>query len=63
MEYSDRAEQNAYADGFADGQLNIIEEISDIIEMWYSPHSDDMGLTIRMIKDLIEGEKKEIESL
>lgn len=55
--------ESAYADGFVDGQEDILDEISDIIETWNSAHSDDMALTISMIQDLINEKKREIESL
>jgi hypothetical protein len=55
--------EHAYHEGFIDGQEGIIEEIQEIIDTWNTPHSDDMALTISMIKDLLDNKKQEIESL
>lgn len=54
MEYSDRAEQDAYGNGFVDGQLDIIEEVFDRL---------DQGEDFEDILRYLEDTKKEIESL
>lgn len=55
--------ESAYNDGFVDGQEDIIDEIEDIIDTWYTPHPDDKGLTLDLIISLIRDKKKEIDSL
>lgn len=53
-EYVDRAEQEAYADGFVDGQIDVIDEVFDML---------DQGSSFEDVLGYLEETKKEIESL
>lgn len=58
MEYSDRAEQEAYANGFADGQLDIIELFDECVD-----NADGRTEAFEMFRNVLEEIRKDIESL
>lgn len=53
----------AYRGGFTDGQEELVDELQDIFDTWYTPHPEDQSVTCRMIMDLLANKKREIESL